>query len=513
MTDSDRRFSAALATTIVLIALAALAAALVGCAVGPEYRKPDTPLASQFTGAQQPNAQPPSAQRPAAGTQTAAGTAAGPYSGDQAQARFWTQFNDSTLNDLVDQALAANHDLRIALGRLAEARAVHREARFDLAPTVTATGGYTRERLSAAQSLFNQPIDASFYDAGFDAFWELDLFGRVRRNVQAQSAAVQGAEAGLRDAQVSVTAEVARTYFELRGEQARLAVARRNVDNQRATLQLTQARFDAGRSTELDTSRAQAQLSATLATLGPLEAEVTRSIHRLAVLTGREPNALTMQLSPEQELPQLPQITAVGDPAGLLRRRPDIRVAERQLAASTALVGVAMGDLFPKVTFTGSFSYSAAQLGDFGSSPSRGYVVGPGISWAAFDLGRVRAEVAGSRARADVALATYEQTVLRALEDTEDALVTHARTRDSLQDAANAAEASRTAARIARTRYEGGMVDFLDVLDAERTQLEAEDRLAQSRTDAATSLVAVFKALGGGWQTDPPPHSVHQAGG
>jgi multidrug efflux system outer membrane protein len=172
-----------------------------------------------------------------------------------------------------------------------------------------------------------------------------------------------------------------------------------------------------------------------------------------------------------------------------------------------------MGDLFPKVTFTGSFSYSATEPGYLGSSASRGYVVGPRISWAAFDLGRVRAEVAGSRARADVALAGYEQTVLRALEETEDALVTHARTRDSLKDATDAAEASRTAARIARARYEGGRVDFLEVLDAERTQLAAEDSLAQSRTDAATSLIAVYKALGGGWEMASPPRYVRQAGG
>jgi outer membrane protein, multidrug efflux system len=179
-------------------------------------------------------------------------------------------------------------------------------------------------------------------------------------------------------------------------------------------------------------------------------------------------------------------------------RRSDIRVAERQLATSTALVGVAIGDLFPKVTFTGQ-------------SASRGYVIGPAISWAAFDLGRVRAEVAGSRARADVALAGYEQTVLRALQETEGALVTHAR--ESLQDANDAAEASRTAARIARTRYEGGMVDFLEVLDAEGTQLEAESRVAQSRTDAATSLITLYKAFGGGWELAPPPCYVRQAGG
>jgi outer membrane protein, multidrug efflux system len=490
MTDSNRRFGAALATTIVLIALAALAAALAGCAVGPNYVKPDTPVPQKFAGA-----------------------AGGPYASDEAQAKFWTQFGDDTLDRLVDEALDANHELRIASAHLVEARAERRQAQFDLVPTVTASAGYTKERLSQVESLTGAPLSARFYDAGFDAFWELDFFGRVRRNVEAQSAQVQGAEATLRDAQVSVTAEVARSYFELRGEQTRLSVARRNVDNQRETLQLTQARLNAGRGTELDTARAQSQLSATLATIGPLEASVARSIHRLAVLIGREPNALNALLEPARELPNLPQIAAVGDPAGLLRRRPDIRVAERQLAASTALVGVAISDLFPKVTFTGNFGYSAPQLGSLGEAPSRGYVVGPAISWAAFDLGRVTAQIAGSRARADVALAGYQQSVLRALEETEDALVTHARTRDSLQDATEAAVASRTAARIARTRYEGGMVDFLEVLDAERTQLTAEDRLAQSRTDAATGLIAVYKALGGGWEMAPLPHYERQAGG
>jgi outer membrane protein, multidrug efflux system len=490
MTESNVKRGAALAGLLTLLVLIAVAAAIAGCAVGPNYVKPDTPVAAKFVGATE-----------------------GAYSTDEAQAKFWQGFHDATLDRLVDDALDANHDLRIALGRLVEARAQRRQAQFDLAPTVTAAAGFTKERLSQAQTLFSSPINARFYDVGFDAFWELDFFGRVRRNVEAQSAQLQGAEAGLRDAQVSVTAEVARSYFELRGGQSQLAVARRNVDNQRETLKLTQARLDAGRGTELDTSRAQSQLSATLSTIGPLEASVARSIHRLSVLTGREPNALNELLAPEHDLPPLPQIAAVGDPAGLLRRRPDIRVAERHLASSTALVGVAIGDLFPKVTFTGSFSYSATQPGHLGESSSRGYVISPGISWAAFDLGRVKAEIAGSRARSDVALAGYEQTVLRALEETEDALVTHARTRDSLKDATDAADASRTAAHIARTRFEGGMVDFLEVLDAERTQLAAEDRLAQSRTDAATSLIAVYKALGGGWETAPLPHYVRQAGG
>ena len=490
MTDIGRRRSATYATLVALIALATLAAALAGCAVGPNYVKPDTKVAPQFDGARNDA-----------------------FTPQNVEARFWMQFGDDTLNRLVDEALLANHDLRIALGHLVEARAERRQAAFDLAPTVTASGGYTKERFAAVDSPTAAPLNDRFYDAGFDAFWELDFFGRVRRNVEAQSAEVQGAEASLRDAQVSVTAEVARTYFELRGEQTQLAVAFRNVDNQRATLQLTQARLDAGRATELDSSRAQAQLSQTLSTIGPLQAAIARSIHRLAVLTGREPNSLNDLLSPPRELPLLPQVAAVGDPAQLLRRRPDIRVAERQLAASTALVGVAVADLFPKVTFVGSFSYAATEPGYLGQSASRGYVIGPSISWAAFDLGRVQAEIAGSRARADIALAGYEQTVLRALEETENSLVTHARTRDSLENAAAAAAASQTAARIARTRYEGGLVDFLDVLDADRTQLAAEDRLAQSRTDAATSLIAVYKALGGGWQMAPPPRAIHQTGG
>ena len=489
MTDSNVRRMATLARSAAPIALLVLAAGLAGCAVGPNYKQPATPAASQFAGAQ-----------------------GGPYSGADAQGKFWTEFGDDTLNRLVDQALEANHDLRIALGRLVEARAIRREARFDLAPTVTAAGGYTKERFAAVDSPTGGPFNGRFYDAGFDAFWELDLFGRVRRSVEAQSAEVQGAEAGLRDAQVSVTAEVARTYFELRGAQVQLAVARRNVDNQRETLKLAETRLEAGRSTELDTARAGSQLSSTLATIGPLEAQVARTIHRLAVLTGRQPNALDDLLVPARELPELPQISAVGDPAGLLRRRPDIRVAERELAASTARIGVAVGDLFPKVTFNGSFTYAGTEPASLGSSQSRGYVIGPGISWAAFDLGRVQARIAQSHARADVALAGYEQTVLRALEETENALVTHARTRESLKDAADAARQSLTAAQIARTRYEGGLVDFLEVLDAERTQLAAEDRLAQSRTEAATSLIAVYKALGGGWEMAPPPHYVRQAG-
>ena len=464
-----------------LLTLAA-ALALSACAVGPNYVRPQTPVAAQFAGAEP-----------------------GVYGNQQTQVEFWKQFDDPTLNQLVSDSLNANYDLRIAVGRLVQSRALRNQSEFDLAPTVTASGGWNKDRTPQVEDPFGGAYTEKFYDAGFDATWELDFFGGVRRNVQARNAELQGEVANLHDAQVSVIAEVARNYFELRGEQTQLAVARANVQNQQQVLQLAQAERTAGSGTDLDVARAQAQLSTTLSTIGPLEAAVSRSIHRLGVLTGRDPDALTGLLSEPHELPPLPHIVPVGSPADMLRRRPDIRSAEQNLEASTDMVGVAISNLFPKVTFTGSFGFAAAAPGGFGTSGSRTYGIGPGIYWPAFDLGRVHEQIAGARAGAVIALDQYHSTVLNALEETEDALVTHARDRDQLKHAEDAASASATAARLAKIRYEGGMVDFLSVLDAERTQLQAEDALAQDRTEAATSLIAVYKALGGGWETAPLP--------
>jgi multidrug efflux system outer membrane protein len=460
----------------------AVAATLAACAVGPDYHRPTVSTAPTFVEAEP-----------------------GVYSTDDSIGPFWGQFNDDLLNGLVIEALAANHDLRIALAHLQQSRALRTQAKLDLLPTVTSQGGYTRQQYPAVESFGEGTLQQSYYNAGFDATWELDLFGRVRRGVEAARAQVEGQEATLRDAQVSVTAEVARTYFELRGEQAELAVLQRNAANQQQTVDLTNSLLDAGRGTELDTARAKAQLDTTLAAIPPLRASVEKSIHRLGVLTGREPDALSAMLAAPGTLPELPKMAAVGDPAGLLRRRPDIRVAERQLAASTAQIGVAVGDLFPKVTFNGNFGFAAGDLSALGSSPTKTFLIGPSISWPAFDLGRVRARIAGARAGADADLAAYQQTVLKALEETENALVAHARARDRLVQLTAAAQESDSAAQIARARYEGGLVGFLDVLDAERAQLQAQDQLAQSRTDAATSLIAVYKALGGGWEGAPLP--------
>jgi multidrug efflux system outer membrane protein len=455
---------------------------LAAWAVGPDYQAPEKEVARSFDNID------------------------ATYSTDQGAAQFWQSFADPQLDQLVGEALASNHDLRIAMTRVREARALRRDAAFDLAPAVNAGGGYTKTRTSAETTLPGTSRESSYYDAGFDAFWELDFFGGVRRGLEASDAALGAEEAAMRDTQVIVTAEITRAYFELRGQQLQLDVARRNVANQQSTLDLAKVRLEAGSGTEFDTARAQAQLSATHGTIGPLEAAVARSIHRLSVLIGREPGALRAELASPRNLPPLPGIVPVGDPAGMLRRRPDIRVAERELAGATARIGVAVADLFPRVTFTGSAGYVAGSSGSLGDRGTDAYVLAPGLSWAIFDLGHVQARIGAARWRKEGALLRYEQVVLQALEETEDSLVTHARARDRLVHDEAAVRASNTAAGLARVRYENGASDFLQVLDAERTLLQSEDQLARSRTLAATSLIAVYKSLGGGWEAIPHPN-------
>ena len=428
-----------------------------------------------------------------------------PYRVDAA---WWESFGDGMLTELVETAAASNLDLRIAAARIREARALRLERALDLAPRITAESGYTRSRVSEDRlggsdaTAFSIDRDLELFDAGFDASWELDLFGRVRRSVEARTADLQAAEEEYRDVLVSVQAEVARNYFELRGTQARLEVAHLNAANQQSTLDLTIALLEGGRGTDFDVSRARAQLTNTLASIPPLETALARAMHRLGVLTGRPPAALMGELDLAEGLAQLPRLESVGSPRELLRRRPDVRNAERALAAAVARRGVAVADLFPRVTFIGNVGLEASSLGGLGDSGSGTFSFGPRITWAALDLGRVRARIDASDARANAALALYERTVLGALEDAENAFVDFAREllrRDQLRISA---QASAHASRLARERYRFGVSDFLTVLDAERTLLEAQDRLVESETRTATALVAVYKALGGGWATE-----------
>ena len=462
--------------------LVGTAAALCSCAVGPNYQRPVTPVPPQFANLGQPG-----------------------FNGADVEAKFWTLFNDPRLDRLVNDALLANKDLQRARANLRASRAAGRLAGFDLFPTVTAAGSYTHTRESRNQlpAIISPDRTLDSVDVGFDAFWELDFFGRVRRGVEAARAEEQASVASLRDAQVTVTAEVARNYFVLRGLQEQLAVATRNADNQDQTLKVTQARLEAGRGTELDSARAEAQLKTTLASIPLLDSSIATTIYRLSVLTGRLPDALTTELQAPEPLRELPSLNAVGDPATLLRRRPDIRVAERSLAASTARIGVAIGDLFPKVTFTGSVGYNAGSFSGIGKTGSDTYTVGPGISWAAFDLGRVTTRIKIAHAQTDADLAAYEASVLGALEETEGALVTYGRAQSRRDLLTQAARASERAADLARQRFRGGLTDFVNVLEAERDALAVQDSLAQSHTQTATSLVAVYKALGGGWVDEP----------
>lgn len=470
------RFLGASARNVVPIMIAAL---LSACAVGPDYTKPDAAPGAQFANAVLPE-----------------------FKRDGIEVAWWKQFDDPVLSDLIDRAVSNNRDLKAAEANLRVARALYLEAGLDLLPTITSHANYTTQKRSfdAMNRRTFAPRELELFNVGFDAFWEVDFFGRIRRSVEARDAEVDAAEADLRDLLVSVISEVALNYFELRGLQNQLDVAQKNADNQAATLELTQARLEAGRGTELDTSRAKAQLDSTLATIPPIQTRIRENIHRLGVLIGQLPDTLSARLSEPAPMPKIPETIHIGAPADLMRRRPDIRVAERNLAAATARIGVATADLFPRVTFNGTIALESRTLSGLGASGTEAFSAGPRISWAFLDLGRVRARIRAADASADATLANYEQTVLTALEETENALVSYNRQRARRGLLASAATSSERAHQLAHLRFEDGITDFLTVLDAERRLLLDQELLAQSQTATATSLIAVYKALGGGWE-------------
>ena len=484
---------------------------LAACATSPGYRASGVAVPSNFRESARDTTSIAPVPPPAAGTTDTVPPVV-PSAPERAvgtvdQASYWRALGDTTLDRLMAELVRANLDVQAAAARVRGARAARSEAAFDLAPTVTVGGGYTRQRLSGATFPIGNGSfpDQDLWDGGFDASWELDLFGRVRRDVQARGALVGAAAEDLRDVQVALTAELARTYFELRGAQERLAVARRNAENQRRTLEVTQQRLDAGRGTAFDTERARTQLGFTLASIPALEAQVASAQFQVGVLVGRPPAGLADELGATAAIPSLPTDVAVASPDSLIRHRPDVASAERQVAAERAFVGSAKAEYLPRITVGGSAGYAAGALGGLGDPGTFRYAVGPVISWPALNLGRVKARVDASRSRAAEAEAQYAQTVLRALQDVETGLVRYRTARSRVDRIQDAASASARAADLARLRFEGGVADFLQVLDAERTQLDAEDQLAQAHTDAATSYAALFKALGGEIPEGSPP--------
>jgi NodT family efflux transporter outer membrane factor (OMF) lipoprotein len=475
-----------------------LALLLAACAGSPAYRPPPVAVPAEFRERAagpadtlaSPNAVPPAVPADSAG-RDGAGEAI-------PSADAWRALGDTTLDRLVGELARANLDVRAAEARVRGARSARTETALDLAPTVTFGGGYTRQRIAGAAFPVGSGSfpDQDIWDAGFDATWELDLFGRLRRNVQAQGAFVEVAREDLRDIRVSLTAELARAYFELRGAQERLTVARRNAENQRRTFQLTQERLDAGRGTAFDTERAQAQLGFTLASIPALEAAVAEAEYRIGVLVGRPPAVVAAELEPAP-LPGLPVVGSLAAADSVIRRRPDVASAERRAAAERALVSAAKADYLPRLGVGGSAGFTATSFDSLGDRGTFRYAVGPVITWPALNLGRVKARVDQSRARAAEAEAFYGQTVLLAQQEVETALARYRTARARVAEIQGAASASARAAELARLRFTGGVADFLQVLDAERTQLDAEDQLAQGRTDAATAYAALYKALGG----------------
>jgi NodT family efflux transporter outer membrane factor (OMF) lipoprotein len=420
-----------------------------------------------------------------------------------------------------------------------EARALRGVTGADLLPNLNANASYTRSRSSENAFSFGggggsfnpgtgggggggggggAPVidfddfsddgPTDLYQAGFDANWEIDLFGRVRRSIEAAEADVAAAVEDRRDALVTLLSEVARNYVELRSFQRRLDIARANLKAQQDTLDLTNARFKANLISDLDVARADAQVATTAAQIPALEAQRNTAAHRLGVLLGQPPASLLDELigpAADTAIPVGPPEVPPGLPSDLLRRRPDVRRAERQLAAATARVGVATADLFPRFSLTGSLGLQSDTFRDLGDSGSRFYSIGPSVSWPIFDAGRIRAQVRAENARQEAAVVTYEQSVLTALEDVENALVNHGKEQQRRDALRRAVAANRRSVEMATQLYDRGLTDFLDVLEAQRALFASEDALAQSDRTISTSLVALYKALGGGWER-PPAH-------
>jgi multidrug efflux system outer membrane protein len=409
--------------------------------------------------------------------------------------RWWRQFEDPVLDQLETSALESNFDVQVAVARVRQARAVFDDVALDRYPTAS-VGASIDRREQVLPGFTDEPIQTSTYRAGFDAFWEIDLFGRVRSAVRAASATASSMAATLDEVRVSVAAEVARNYFELRGLQQQLAVAERSLANQRETLRLTTVRRDAGIGEEQDVASAAARVAAIEASVPPLRSAVAARLHRLAVLNGVRPGELKVDLAP-RAYPPLAKALPLGDPGLLLQRRPDVRAAERRVAAAVAREGIATAELFPRVSISGFLGLLAGRGSLFGSAASRAWAVTPALSWVGSDLGSARARLRGAKAGTEEVLADYEHTVLRALEETEDSLVAYREEQERLVKLTDQARESGRAAAIARTRYREGVADFLSLLDAERTQLQAEDAVAQAESGTFTAVVAVYKAFGG----------------
>jgi NodT family efflux transporter outer membrane factor (OMF) lipoprotein len=455
---------------------------LAGCAaVGPNYSPPATDMPATW------NRLDPAA-RPEMRAESPA---------DLSQ--WWQSLNDPLLTGLIDESLQANNDLRSAQARLRQARAQRTVAGAGRYPAVTASGSASRSRSSEEAG---SGTTRNFFSASLDASWEADVFGGVRRGVEAAEADLESSEASLAHTRVTLASEVALGYVEMRTLQSRLGIARDNLASQSETLQITEWRSQAGLASSQDIAQARSNREQTRAQIPALETSLAEAEHSLDILLGKSPGTLHARLAKAAGLPTIPVQIAVGIPAETLRQRPDVRAAERTLAAETARLGVAEAARYPTFNLSGSIGLEALQLGALGNSGAAASSLLAGITAPIFDAGRLRAQVEIQSAVREQAQIAYEKIVLTALQEVENALVALARSQERVEALGNAAESARVAAELARQRYSAGLIDFQSVLDTERTLLSSEDSLASAREFAVQALIRLYKALGGGWTPD-----------
>lgn len=475
----------------------ALAALLSACSVGPHFEKPEAALPERW----ELSAQSESDSK---------------LVDEEVEQDWWKQFNDPLLVELIDEARANNLDMRVAALRVAQSRAQRNAVAGNRAPSVAASAQYQRQRQSeygqgtrlidaigvpgqrdAIIDALSEPYDV--YQVGFDASWELDLWGRLRRAVESADASLAASEEGFHAAQVSLTAEVARVYLQLRGVQDQLRIAQEDVAASEDLLELTDVLAQRGAVTQLDVVSQRARLAGARARIPALEEQRSQLANSLASLLGREPGSIDQRVSVAQAVPAPPSTIGTGLPSEVARRRPDIRGAEARLRAATADVGIAVADFYPRITFTGGFLNEALNAGDLGEWGARQWHVGPALYLPIFEGGRRRAVLELRELQQQQAAVEYQRTVLDAWHEIDNALSAYAAEQHRRRELEQAVTASRDAYELAQLRYEHGMTSFLVALDAQRTMLQAEQAYSDSTTAVSTRLVALYKALGGGW--------------
>ena len=467
-----RRHSASVLVTALGLAVLILG----GCMVGPNHVTPQATVPAAWAGV----------------TQALAGQPSVATAGESDLTRWWRQFNDPTMTALVEDAVKANLDLKIAEARLRQARATRGVVFGAFWPSVSASGGYQRVQKAGASG------SQDLFQAGLDAVWELDLFGGRRRNLESADAAIQAAMEGIRDVQVSLVAEVALNYVQLRGYQQEILVAQNNLNAQQRTAEITHKQFNAGFASGLDIANADANAATTEAQIPVYETGERQAIYALSVLLARPPADLLKELSPRGSLPGVPTDVPAGLPSDLLRRRPDIRESEAQLHAATAQIGVATADFFPSFSLTGTANWNSNLLRTWWSEASRSFGIGPSISWPIFQGGAIASNVLLQEALRDQAFITYQKTVLAAFQDVENALIAFAKEQRHYKSLNDAVAANRKAVDLSLQLYTEGQTDFLNVVSAQRSLYATEDALVQSNRSIATDLIALYKALGGG---------------